>query len=232
MGLPNLYIILRIYTYFIFFSSFGQGLEVKETTKYIQGYTKGDKTMSEEIKNKEEQIEDKGLEEPRTYSQEEVDALLQAEVDRRITSALKKQEKKTQEKIKEAEKLAQLNEEEKYKYQLEQREKALEEKERKMALMENKAEASNALNSRGISISLADLVVAEDADTMMENIKLLEEEFKKSVKAEVEKRLAGNSPKKNLGNSNEMTREEFRKLSIGQQSRLLEENPKIYEQFL
>ena len=153
--------------------------------------------MSEEIKNKEEQIEDKGLEEPRTYSQEEVDALLQAEVDRRITSALKKQEKKTQEKIKEAEKLAQLNEEEKYKYQLEQREKALEEKERKMALMENKAEASNALNSRGISISLADLVVAEDADTMMENIKLLEEEFKKSVKAEVEKRLAGNSPKKN-----------------------------------
>ena len=50
--------------------------------------------MSEEIKNKEEQIEDKGLEEPRTYSQEEVDALLQAEVDRRITSALKKQEKK------------------------------------------------------------------------------------------------------------------------------------------
>ena len=187
--------------------------------------------MSEEIKNKEEQIEDKGLEEPRTYSQEEVDALLQAEVDRRITSALKKQEKKNQEKIKEAEKLAQLNEE-KYKYQLEQREKALEEKERKMALMENKAEASNALNSRGISISLADLVVAEDADTMMENIKLLEEEFKKSVKAEVEKRLAGNSPKKNLGNSNEMTKEEFRKLSIGQQSRLLEENPKIYEQFL
>ena len=188
--------------------------------------------MTEEIKNNIEQPEDKGLEEPRTYSQEEVDALLQAEVDRRITSALKKQEKKTQEKIKEAEKLAQLNEEEKYKYQLEQREKALEEKERKMALMENKAEASNALNSRGISISLADLVVAEDADTMMENIKLLEEEFKKSVKAEVEKRLAGNSPKKNLGNSNEMTREEFRKLSIGQQSRLLEENPKIYEQFL
>lgn len=188
--------------------------------------------MTEEIKTKEEQIEDKGLEEPRTYSQEEVDALLQAEVDRRITSALKKQEKKTQEKIKEAEKLAQLNEEEKYKYQLEQREKDLEEKERKMALMENKAEASNALNSRGISISLADLVVAEDADTMMENIKLLEEEFKKSVKAEVEKRLAGNSPKKNLGKSNEMTKEEFRKLSIGQQSRLLEENPQVYEQFL
>ena len=81
--------------------------------------------MSEEIKNQVEQIENEGSE-TRTYSQEEVDALLQAEVDRRITTALKKQEKKNQEKIKEAEKLAQLNEEEKYKYQLEQREKALE----------------------------------------------------------------------------------------------------------
>ena len=187
--------------------------------------------MSEEIKNQVEQIENEGSE-TRTYSQEEVDALLQAEVDRRIKTAIKKQEKKNQEKIKEAEKLAQLNEEENYKYQLEQREKALEEKERKMALMENKAEASNALNSRGISISLADLVVAEDADTMMENIKLLEEEFKKSVKAEVEKRLAGNAPKKNLDNSNEMTKEKLKKNSIGQQSRLLEENPKIYEPFL
>ena len=49
--------------------------------------------MSEEIKNQVEQIENEGSE-TRTYSQEEVDALLQAEVDRRITSALKKQEKK------------------------------------------------------------------------------------------------------------------------------------------
>ena len=49
--------------------------------------------MSEEIKNQVEQIENEGSE-TRTYSQEEVDALLQAEVDRRITTALKKQEKK------------------------------------------------------------------------------------------------------------------------------------------
>jgi len=167
----------------------------------------------------------------KTYTQEEVDALLQQETDRRITSAQKKWEKKSQEKVREAEKLAKLSEQERFQYELEQREKAIAEKEKQMALMENKAEASKALNERGISIALADFVVAEDADTMMENIKMLEDEFKKSVKAEVEKRLAGSSPKKNLGDSKGMTREEFRKLSFAQQTELLNMNPDIYEKF-
>lgn len=169
--------------------------------------------------------------EVKTYTQEEVDALLQAETDRRISSAQKKWEKKSQEKVREAEKLAKLSEQERFQYELEQREKKIAEKEKQMALMENKAEASKALNERGISIALADFVVAEDADTMMENIKLLEDEFKKSVKAEVEKRLAGNSPKKNLGDGKGMTREEFRKLSFAKQTELLNMNPDIYEKF-
>ena len=47
---------------------------------------------------------------------------------------------------------------------------------------------------------------------------------------QVEKRLAGNSPKKNL-DSKGMTREEFMKLSFAKQSQLLEENPDLYEKF-
>lgn len=175
---------------------------------------------------------DKGSEEEKkTYTEEEVKELLQKEADRRVTEAMKKAEKKQAAAVKEAERLAQMNEQEKYEHQLKQREEALAEKERKMALMENKAEASKALNSRGISIVLADFVVAEDADTMMDNIKVLEEEFKKSVKAEVEKRLAGSSPQKNLG-SDKMTAEEFRKLSFAKQTELINENPAIYEKFL
>ena len=42
----------------------------------------------------------------KTYTQEEVDKMLQSEVDRRITSALKKQAKNNEAKIKEAQKLA------------------------------------------------------------------------------------------------------------------------------
>lgn len=188
--------------------------------------------MSDENKTKEGLDNQETQTETKTYTQEELDALLQSETDRRVSQALKKAEKKNAEKVREAEKLAKLSEQERFQYELEQREKAIAEKEKQMALMENKAEASKALNERGISIALADFVVAEDADTMMDNIKLLEDEFKKSVKAEVEKRLAGGSPKKNLGDGKGMTREEFMKLSLAKQSELLNENPETYEKFL
>ena len=171
------------------------------------------------------------VKEEKTYTQEEVNELLQREADRRVSEALKKANRKKEAEIKEATKLAHMNEEEKYRYELEQREKAIEEKERQMALMENKNEAMNALASRGISVALADFVVAEDAESMMENIKLLEDEFKKSVKAEVEKRLAGSTPKLNLETEG-LTKEDWNKLPIYRQTELLNENPKLYEKYL
>ena len=76
----------------------------------------------------------------KTYTQAEVDALLQAEADRRVSAALKKQERKNAERVKEAEKLAQMNEQEKFEYQLQQREAAILEKEKELALMEKKNE--------------------------------------------------------------------------------------------
>ena len=87
----------------------------------------------------------------KTYTQEEVDALLQKEADRRVTDALKKQERKNQEKVREAEKLAKMNEQEKYQYELEQREKAIAEKEKALALAENKNEASKILAEKSIT---------------------------------------------------------------------------------
>ena len=79
--------------------------------------------------------------ETKTYTQEEVDALLQSEADRRVSQALKKQEAKYQSQMKESEKLARMNEQEKFAYQLEQRELAIAEKEKALAIAENKAEA-------------------------------------------------------------------------------------------
>ena len=54
----------------------------------------------------------------KTYTQAEFEAELQKETDRRVTAALKKQAQKNEAKVKEAEKLAQMNEQEKYEYQL------------------------------------------------------------------------------------------------------------------
>lgn len=187
--------------------------------------------MNENEVKTNENVEDKGSEEVKTYTQEEVDALLQREADKRVSEALKKAERKKEAAVKEAEKLAKMNEQEKYEYELKQREQVILEKERKMALMENKNEAMNALSSRGISVALADFVVAEDAETMMDNIKLLEEEFKKSVKSEVEKRIAGTTPKKNL-ETDGMDKAAFMKLPLATQQALIDENPALYEKYL
>lgn len=169
-------------------------------------------------------------EEKTTYTKEEVEALLQKEGDRRVTEALKKAERKNAEKIKESEKLAQMNATEKYEYQLSQREKAIEEKERQLALSENKNEASKILAEKGLSLSLVDFVVAEDATEMDSKIKLLEKAFKASVKAEVEKRLVSTTPKKALEDDSTITKDSFKKMSIREQQELYNSNPELYKQ--
>lgn len=169
---------------------------------------------------------------PKTYTQEEVDKLLQQEGDRRVTEALKKVEKKNQDKVKEAQRLAQMNEQEKYEYQLQQREEAIKAKEKELSLAENKNEASKILSEKGISLSLVDFVVADDADTMKANIDLLDKAFKASVKAEVEKRLGSNNPKKNLQSEGSITKEQFRKMNIAQQSELFKTNPDLYKRLV
>lgn len=168
--------------------------------------------------------------ETKTYTQEEVNMLLQRESDRRVSEALKKAEKKNAEKVKEAQKLAQMNENEKFQYELEQREKAIAEKEKALALAENKNTASQILSDKGLSLSLVDFVIAEDAETMNSNIRLLEKAFKDSVKREVEKRLGSSAPKKNLPPDEAITKEQAKKMSIIERQNLLNNNPELFAQ--
>ena len=177
----------------------------------------------------EETNQETTVEEPKTYTQEEVDKLLQSEADRRVSEAMKKAERKKEAAIKEATKLAKMDEEQRYQYELEQREKAIADKERELALAENKATASMVLSNRGISAELVNLVVAEDADTMNQNIQLLEKAFKESVKAEVEKRLATSTPKKNLPLDTAISRDSFRKMPLSKQAEIYRTNPELYK---
>ena len=170
--------------------------------------------------------------EERTYTQEEVDKMLQQEADRRVSEAMKKAERKKEAAVKEAQKLAKMNEEEQFKYQLEQREKAIQEKEKALMVAENKATASQVLAERGISAKLVDLVVSDDAEAMLASIRLLESEFKNSVKAEVAKRLATTTPKKNLPTDGTITKEVFRKMSLREQTDLYNNNPTLYKQLI
>lgn len=168
-----------------------------------------------------------------TYTREEVEALLQKETDRRVTSALAKQQKKNELQLREAQKLAQMNEQEKYVYELEKREQAIAEKERQLTLAENKAEASKILAEKGLSLSLVDFILSDDAETMNANINLLDRAFKASVKAEVEKRLGGKTP---AGSSTQdpakLTKDQFRSMSLAEKQHIFNTDRELYNQLI
>lgn len=167
--------------------------------------------------------------EKETYSKEEVMELLQKETDRRVTSALKKQAEKQAQKLKEAERLSQMSAEQKYEYELSQREAAIVEKERQLTLAENKNAASKVLADKGLDLSLIDLVVADEAEVMNERINLLDKAFKKSVKAEVEKRLASKSPVSTLDQNKTYSKSDFARMTLAQLAELKKTQPELFE---
>lgn len=166
-----------------------------------------------------------GAEETVTMTNSELQMLLQKEGDKRVSAALQKQEKK----MAEATKLAAMNEQEKFSYQLEQREKAIAEKEHQLALAELKNEASKILNEKGISLSLVDFVLADDAETMNSKIGALDKAFKDAVKVEVEKRLGGQAPIKGSDAAATISRKQFAKMSLADQAKLAVEQPDLYK---
>lgn len=166
-----------------------------------------------------------GTEETVTMTQSELQMLLQKEGDKRVSAALKKQESKNAEAVK----LAAMNEQEKFTYQLEQREKAIAEKEHQLQMAELKNEATKILNEKGLALDLVDFVLTEDAESMNKRISLLDKTFKNAVKSEVEKRLSGNAPVKSAEVIGGLTKQQFAKMTLAEQAKLAIDQPEVYK---
>ena len=164
-------------------------------------------------------------EEVKTYTQEEVLALLQSETDKRVTAALKKQEAKHQKQLS----LSKLDGDERAKAEKDARIAELEEQLSQFTIERNRSELKSVLSSRGLSAEFADIIsITDDIEASQEKINKLDKLFKAAVKAEVEKRLAGNAPKGNGGAPAELTKEQFMKLPLAQQNKIALENPDLF----
>ena len=168
-------------------------------------------------------------EQSKTFTAEEVAKLIQSETDKRVTAALKTQEKKYQKQLS----LAQLDGDERAKAEKDNRIAELEEQLAKYQIEANKSELKSVLSSRGLSAEFADIInIGEDIEQAQANIDTLDKLFKAAVKAEVEKRLAGNSPKGSGGQSQPMTKEDFLKLPMHEMQRLMDSNREFYTNLL
>ena len=165
--------------------------------------------------------------ETKTYTQEEVMALLQSETDKRVTAALKTQQKKYEKQLS----LSTLDGDEREKAEKDSRIAELEEQLAQFQIEKNKSELKSVLGARGLSAEFADIIsISDDITASQANIDKLDKLFKDAVKAEVEKRLAGNAPKGNGSNiTGEITKEQFRQMPLSQQSALYKDNPELYK---
>jgi len=165
---------------------------------------------------------------PKTYTQEEVDALLQREADRRVSSALAKQERKFQAQQREAAKLSQMNDDQKRIYELEKREAEVAEKEHQLLLAENRNAAGAILVEKGLGLAFIDFVISDDAETINANISKLEKAFKAAVKAEVERRIGSKAPAASSVDTKTLTREQFNKMSMAERQHIADTDRETY----
>lgn len=167
-----------------------------------------------------------GAEEVKTYTQEEVLALLQSETDKRVSQALKTQQKKYEKQLS----LSKLDGDERAKAEKDNRIAELEEQLAAFQIERNKSELKSVLSSRGLSAEFADIVaITDDIEASQSNIDKLDKLFKAAVKAEVEKRLAGNAPKGNGGSTAEITKEAAMKMSMAELNALEKSNPELFK---
>lgn len=166
-----------------------------------------------------------GTEEVKTYTQEEVLALLQSEADKRVTAALKKQQQKYEKQLS----LSKLDGDERAKAEKDNRIAELEQQLAEFQIERNRSELKSVLSSRGLSAEFADIIaINDDIEASQANIDRLDKLFKAAVKTEVEKRLAGNAPKGNGAAPAEITKEAALKMSMTELNELQMKNPELF----
>ena len=165
-------------------------------------------------------------EEVKTYTQEEVLALLQSETDKRVNQALKTQQKKFEKQLS----LSKLDGNEREKAEKDNRIAELEEQLAQFHIERNRSELKSVLSSRGLSAEFADIIsIGDDIEAAQANIDKLDKLFKAAVRLEVEKRLGGSTPRGNGGAAPEITKETAMKMSMADLSKLEAENPELFK---
>lgn len=168
------------------------------------------------------------IQETETTTQEKVlqisEKELQSMMDKRVSQALETQRKK----LDEANKLANMSADEKREHEYNEKLKALEEREAKLARAELMTELTKQLSEKNLPLESAEFLIGADAEKTSENLKSFEKMFNKAVSAQVASKLGGSAPQAETANNGTITKEQFKKMSLAQQSEVYRTNPELY----
>ena len=145
-----------------------------------------------------------GQNEVRTYTEEEVQKLLQSESDKRVTEALKtakkgfeEEQKKREEELRsELERQAKLSASEKEKEERERKDKELQDTKEELRRVYLEQNTVQKLTEENIPITFKNFLMGSDEKDTEENIKNFKIAYEKEVQKQVEERLKGKTPDK------------------------------------
>lgn len=163
----------------------------------------------------------------KTFTQSQLDEIIQKEKAKAKRSA----EKEYQAKMDEAEKLRQMNEAQKAEYEQEKQKAYIAELEAKINRIGLEREASKTLSEGGIAVDdkILGLVVKDTAESTQEAVESFLALVNDLADKKVGEKLKGKTPKKMEDTSaSEITKEQFNKMGYQSRNELLQNNPELY----
>lgn len=195
--------------------------------------------MTKELEN-ETELEEKKEEETKSFTQEEVDKLLQSNGDKRVSSALETAQAKWEAEYtskleterSEAEKLAKMSEEERYKAELNKQREEFEAEKQQFQKERLENQTIKELSANNLPVDFANYLLADSAEDIKTNIDTFKNQWVNAIEAAVNERLKGNTPNGSNVAGSTMTKKEFGLLNIHDRNKMFKENPDAVKQIL
>ena len=138
----------------------------------------------------------KTTEADKTFTQDELDHIVQERVKRAVAKAQKDAEDKIKQAQSEGERLAKLTKDERAKEEEAKRLADLEAREKAIAIKELRIETQSLLSDEGLPIEFLDVVMADTAESVKDNIASIRKVFDEAVEKRVNERLTQDKPRR------------------------------------
>ena len=156
----------------------------------------------------------------------EVKTFTQAELDKILNKKFAQWQKKTEEAKAEAERKAKLTEAEK----LAEERKEFEAMKKQFEYEQRVNSTSKVLASNNLPIEFADFLIAENDEATTQRVDLFKNAFNEALEKALNERLRGNVPKVSTVKALEISKEEFKKMSLAKQAELKLTKPNLYKE--
>lgn len=201
--------------------------EIKRLKLNLQHFAEDDSNNNQETEETKENSQNSDDKKVFELTQSELDS----QKHKAVNTALANQEKKFEQRLKEAvknarsegESYAKLTEKEKKDKEIEKREQALAEKEKEFRLRELKADVENDLKDKGLPTSFAEsLIHLEDNEQINEVVNAIKEDFDRAVQEQVKEATRQSTPSGQQSDvsSNKKTSDSFAELA--RQNRIIQ----------